>query len=106
MVLDRCHRFHIGARNLVAITGQGTLLEAGEEGLRGFTVADGPPEIDEGFWEEKAEEARSVARKLTIATARLEMLVIAAAYARLARYTRHKRAAAVPAQAATCASAG
>jgi hypothetical protein len=56
--------------------------------VTGVRVADGPPEIDEGFWEEKAEEARSVARKLTIATARLEMLAIAAAYARLARYTR------------------
>jgi hypothetical protein len=62
--------------------------------VTGVTVANGPPEIDEGFWEEKAEEAKSVARKLTIATARLEMFAIAANYARLARYARHRRAAA------------
>ena len=29
LVLDRCHRFRLGARDLAAIAGQGALLEAG-----------------------------------------------------------------------------
>jgi hypothetical protein len=53
-------------------------------------VAD-EPVMDESFWEEKAEEARLVANILTTPPAKSEMLGIAAAYARLARYAKHQK---------------
>lgn len=48
------------------------------------------PVMDERFWEEKAGEARSIAKELTTSPARLEMLGLAAAYSRLATHARHR----------------
>jgi hypothetical protein len=53
-------------------------------------VAD-EPLMTEGFWQDRAEEAHLVAEVMSTPEAKVEMLRIASAYARLARRARHLR---------------
>jgi hypothetical protein len=54
-------------------------------------VADGPAIRDEDFWQERAEEAYVVAAEMSTLEAKVEMVRIASAYARLASRARHLR---------------
>ena len=47
------------------------------------------PLMTEGFWQDRAEEAHLVAKVMSTPEAKVEMLAIASAYARLARRIRH-----------------
>jgi hypothetical protein len=52
-------------------------------------VADEPTVRDESFWQKRAEEAELLATAMSTLEAKIEMLKIAFAYARLARRARH-----------------
>lgn len=56
-------------------------------------MADEPAIRDEGFWQERAEEAHLIAAEMSAPEAKVEMHKIASAYARLARRARHLRQA-------------
>ena len=53
--------------------------------------ADHEPTMDEVFWDNRAKEARLVAEVMTTPEAKVELLRVATAYERLARYTRRRR---------------
>jgi hypothetical protein len=54
--------------------------------------ADHEPIMDEVIWDNRAEEARLVAEAMTTPEAKVELLRVATAYERLARYARRRRA--------------
>jgi hypothetical protein len=54
-------------------------------------VANEPAIRDEAYWQEQAEEAELLAAFMSTPEAKVEMLKIAFAYARLARRARHRR---------------
>jgi len=47
--------------------------------------------MDEGFWQQRAEEARRLAKTLTTTWARDEMLAIALRYERMARMAKEDK---------------
>jgi hypothetical protein len=55
--------------------------------------ADHEPIMDEVFWDNRAEEARLVAEGMATPEAKIELLRVATAYERLAKYTRRRREA-------------
>ena len=82
--------------NIVAAQGVNRVGEYGTLPFRGPAVtneADHEPTMDEVFWDNRAEEARLVAEVMTTPEAKVELLRVATAYERLARYTRRRREA-------------
>ena len=49
------------------------------------------PDMDEGFWRERAEEARRVAKRLSTTWARDDLLAIAYHYERMAKTARDRK---------------
>jgi hypothetical protein len=49
------------------------------------------PDMDEGFWRERAEEARRIAKRLSTTWARDDLLAIARRYERMAKMARERK---------------
>src|SRR5262249_44348571 len=59
--------------------------------VRGTNPVAKAPDMDEGFWRERAEEARRVAKRLSTTWARDDLLAIAYRYEHMARTARERK---------------